>query len=433
MSLLGQKTLISRLIDIESVERLAREGLDPQVIPDERLRPLVDFAIGYYHQSGRTAVPTEEVMRLYFGDTLDDAEIDLGGYDETIDWAIDDLKAAWVHREASSFNKRFATDMAQVSITERIEVLNSAASELVQMSMRMESKEAAVDAREGMIDRLVAYAERADDVATGRVRGMRLGLPEIDSFIHGIHDGEMAVLAAPPKTGKSYMLDRCALMAWTAGGKPALFSLENSVEMTLDRIACLATGIDSKRFQDGQCTPEEIARVTAWVESSQSAENPLWVLSPEDGQRTPEALVRQAQMRGADSLLIDQLSWVEHPSPRGLSNTEQTSEKMRSLRTLISSGRHKLPCLLAHQINREGAKAAGALGYLNMWHLADSSEVERASDFVFGLYQSNDERAARAAKFQMLASRRTDLKHWLLTWNVNLGAVSVRTEIDLDM
>ena len=162
------------------------------------------------------------------------------------------------------------------------------------------------------------------------------------------------------------------------------------------------------------------------------SDTPLWVLQPEEGKRTPEALVQGAMLRGTDDLLIDQLSWVEHPDPGRMARHEVVRDILRSLRVMISTGRHRLPLLMAHQINREGAKAADKDGYLSMWQLAESSEVERAADWVFGLYQSVDERAAMMAKFQTLASRNEDNRHFSLLWRISQGVVNVRGPLELD-
>jgi len=113
------------------------------------------------------------------------------------------------------------------------------------------------------------------------------------------------------------------------------------------------------------------------------------------------------------------LTWVEHPDPRGLSAREIIRDVLRTFRVMISSGHtsQRLPLLLAHQINREGMKSVDTDGRLKMWHLAESSEVERVVDFAFGLYQGEAYREVNQTTLQMLAARRVDLKHWILRWN----------------
>jgi hypothetical protein len=104
---------------------------------------------------------------------------------------------------------------------------------------------------------------------------------------------------------------------------------------------------------------------------------------------------------------------------------------MHTLKAMVSTGRDRLPVLLAHQATREGLKLAQKLGRLELWHLAESSEVEKTADWVFALYQSQDQRKARLALLQTLAARREDLKHFLLQWEINTGTVIVRNEVEL--
>jgi len=233
-------------------------------------------------------------------------------------------------------------------------------------------------------------------------------------------------------THNSFLACRTALNAWNRGRVAVLYTLENSIEMTLNRIACMATGVDPHAWEKGECTDGEVERVLRWIAEMQDHEVPLHIVQPVEGRRTPEAIVMDSRMRGAEDVIVDQLTWVDHPDPKNKARHEVVRDLLRSFRNMVTDHRHKVPLMLIHQINREGEKAADKDGFLRMWHLAESSEVERAADWVFGLYQSRDERAALAMKFQTLASRRADLKHFLLTWRIWQGVVTVRQEIDLN-
>lgn len=90
-----------------------------------------------------------------------------------------------------------------------------------------------------------------------------------------------------------------------------------------------------------------------------------------------------------------------------------------------------MPAVVAHQINREGVKSAEKVGHLEMYHLAESSEVERTADFVLALWQSEGLKAAGRAYLQMLAARRVELVNWELIWRPWAGQVAVRGRIEL--
>ena len=100
--------------------------------------------------------------------------------------------------------------------------------------------------------------------------------------------------------------------------------------------------------------------------------------------------------------------------------------------TAEARGYH-LSLILAHQVNREGVKAAKKLGHLEMEHLAESSGIERAADWVLGLYQSQMDREARMTLLQILAARREDNEAWSLYWDLpESGASKVRSTVTFE-
>jgi replicative DNA helicase len=240
----------------------------------------------------------------------------------------------------------------------------------------------------------------------------------------------LCIIGAGPKTGKSFWLLWAAYCHWRAGGVPVLFTLENSVEMTLTRLACMACAIDSRRWDRGQCTPEEIQRVTEWVAYLLAHERPFHILQPEPGKRTVESMVRRARTLG-DSIFIDQLTFVEvSKGSERKARHEQIRDMLHELKALISSGK-RMPAILAHQINREGVKAAEKTGFVEMYHMAESSEVERTADWVFGLYQGTAMRDGLRAYIQILAARRADLLNWEAIWAPYVGRFEIRTTVTL--
>lgn len=430
MSALGEQVLIQRLTDDESMATLAREGLDPICVPTEELREIYEWAVEVYHRGGRIQAPSVAVLRQEWGDVLDDHEIDLEVEPEgTIEWAIDDLKGSYVYHQVASFNKRLASAMAEANTQERVEIIHDYSSELVALSTSMQSQESRVDMRESIDDRLQEYEKRKVD--KGYVYGMRFGLDQIDEYTRGIHPGELAVLAAGPKVGKSYLLAKVALSEWKAGRATSLYTLENSVEMTQDRIISLATGIEPRMWQQAECSEEELEKVHDFRRELKESDVPLGIFQPEPGRRTVEAIIRDAQMLETESLLIDQLTFLEVENERQARHL-QIRELTHKIKTMISTGRDRMPCLLAHQISREGVRQADKLGYLDMTHLAEGSEVERTADWAFGIHRSKAETSTLKAKFQTLAVRREDFRHFMLRWSVDTGHIWPLYEMDLE-
>ena len=430
MSNAAEIALLGALFDTDSLESLVKEGLTPECIPTDALRPVVDWAVARFFESGRTQAPSREALVSVWGQQLEDADVRIPAENEqvdTVEWAIDHLKSQYVHYTYQQWQKDAAIAMATASAPERMEILNEQVGLLMSLSLSLQPQHRSVDFADFFGQRLTDYEGRhSSEHAT---RGMTFGMPLVDAHTYGIHDGELAILAAPPKTGKSYFLDYTALQEARSGRVVALFTLENSIEMTTDRIICLALGIDSRDWQRGRCSAEDVERVR-WFQNDElpKLKDTLRIISPEPSRRTPQSIYREAQMIGAQSLIVDQLTFVEHATPGRKARHEIIRELMHDFKGLISTGRDQMPCLLAHQINREGVKAAEKTGKLEMWMLAEGSEVERAADWVFSLYQSTMQREVFQATLQILAARRESTTAWDLDWRTSSGIINAMRE-----
>jgi replicative DNA helicase len=231
-------------------------------------------------------------------------------------------------------------------------------------------------------------------------------------------------------THNSFMVARVALNEWRRGRKVALFTLENSIEMTTDRIACLALGVSQERFGKGELLPEEEETVAQWVQQTLLGSTSFHILSPDESQRSAEAIVTKARLLGVDSLIIDQLTFMTAKDTRA-GRYLQIREMMHDLKNLVATGYPRLPCLLAHQINREGWGKAAKDGYYTMEHMAEGSEVERTADWVFSIFQDDAHRQASSMLFQILAARRRSMNAWDLDWDIDAGVIEVQGERQL--
>lgn len=231
-------------------------------------------------------------------------------------------------------------------------------------------------------------------------------------------------------THNSWSLTWAAISNWRRGLETVLCTLENTVKMTEDRIACQICAVDYRAYQKGQASPAEIERIEDWLANEGAdMKDGLHILSPEPGRRTASALVRQAQSLGAKGLIIDQLSHVEHPAPARKSGPEKVRDIMMGFTSLITTGRQQMPLLIAHQFNREGVKHAKAHGTIEPEHLAEGSEVERSSSHVFGLLRSETEERVGRATAHLIACRRMDRKEWSLAFEPWYGIQQAREEI----
>jgi hypothetical protein len=64
-----------------------------------------------------------------------------------------------------------------------------------------------------------------------------------------------------------------------------------------------------------------------------------------------------------------------------------------------------------------------------MYHMSESSEVERTADWVCSLFRPTDAFVSNGALLQILAARREEIKNWELHWDVDGGYLSVAREV----
>ncbi len=436
----AEKSLFGMLTEVDSIETLVLEGFDPKFIPSAELRPIYEWVIHQYRQSGNMSAPTAIMFKeseypdnggKSMADVLEEYDINLDDTpDESVEWVIEELRARHLTKRSGEWTKSLAETITKAPTSDRPRLFTEKVSELVGISMEIQTRRNAVEIGTDAHDIMSEYEARK--ASLGQFDGMRLGLPDVDRHTNGLHPGELMVIGAPPKTGKSYMIDRVALEEFRAGRSVALNTLENSIEMTRNRIACLATGANPNRFEMGQCTNEEEAAVRAWIEDELiPADNQLWILSPNVGARTAEHIVMEAKARSCDTLLIDQLTFMEAAdtrAPRYL----QIREMTHSVKTMISTGSNRMPCLMTHQLTRDGIKTARKNGYLHMEDMAEGSEVERTADWVLSMWQSEDARQVNQFLLQILASRRRDILNWDIHWNVLTGDMHVIGETELE-
>lgn len=428
----SEDTLYSSLTDVDALEQIFQIGLNLKAIPTPPMRDVVQWALDYFDRSGQSKAPSREALMETWKEVIEDAEVMIADVDvqqDEITWAIDALHAHYALYEFQVWQKEAASALHESSTTDRLNVLELEVHKLNELVLSLRDKTQEVEGVDGFQRSLADYHRRAETAQTHR--GMAFGIEEIDEYTYGIHEGELAVLAAGPKTGKSVTLGYILLQEWKRGRRATYYTLENSVKMSYDRLVCIHLGVDHDRYRRGDCMPEEVDRVQTFVsERGEELRDFIRIVQPQRGNRTVQWITRHARSVGTESLLIDQLTFME-ASHRSLRGPDKITDIMHDLKDAIG-GRSPMPCLLAHQINREGMREAKKNGLLEMWMLAEGSEVERTSDWVFSLYASEDERRAQMIKWQTLATRRgSSNQSWRIAWRPWLNQVAVLDQIGL--
>jgi replicative DNA helicase len=419
------------LTDSDSMAYIVEANLPLDVLPTPELRPIYTYALDYYLGSHREKVVTMDALATYevsAGVTLlhllVDHEIALSPPDMPISDVVEKLKATHITKEFLMWQKAYAAKMSQAPMAERLGVAQEAAVSLVRLSSSLASTRAQVDARSALDRRLEAYQARA----AGYTSGALLGIPEIDQYFGGLQPGEVGLVGAFAKMGKSMFSDRMAWKEQARGRVVVLYTLENSVAMTLDRIACIAAMVNTSAWAQGQVSDEDYERVQKAAQAIATSDTPLHILQPSGEHRNVHAMVRQAQALDADVIIIDQLSHIRHPEPRAKPRSEIVRDIMQDLSLYAQDPRCPLPIWVFAQIGRRGQEDAEGRGYYAIDDFAESSETERSADIGFTIFQSGDRVRLDRALFQTLFARRVPVRWWEVEWRMNFAHIKVIQE-----
>jgi replicative DNA helicase len=427
MSALAQSVLIRLLSDEDAMRYLSRVGVEPiEVVPEVALRGVVEFALDYYRTS--RLAPTIAVLEEEFGDLLSDQEIDLNAQpEESAQWALSTLAQSYVRAQSVRLSVKMTTNVAEADGPDRVKVFQAAAAEIAAVAMSLQPRTTHVDMRETAAGMVSEYEARA--AAGNQIRGMAFGLPVVDEYTAGVHRGELALLAAGTGYGKSWFMDLVALSEWERHRVAGLITLENTIASTEMRLACIALHLSYTELLRGTMSAADLAMLKEWVHDVFiPSDTPLHIFCPDGAMRTPQSVVAQAKAYEVDSLIIDQLTFME------AARVGKHDRRDTVLRTIthdlhVLIGDAELPCLLAHQVNREGMEYADKHGMFLPRHMAEGAEVERTVDMLFGLYASDD--AAKAGRMTLFTAknRRGPLQDFDLIWQPGSGSFAAREVI----
>jgi replicative DNA helicase len=245
--------------------------------------------------------------------------------------------------------------------------------------------------------------------------GVTYGLDLLDLHTGGLIPGELAVIGARAKTGKTMLGLHAMAAAVRQGHRPLVFTLEMSLKEIRTRLAALFSGVSYDRLSHRHLSEEEKQKL--WEAREELRElGGIQIECPEEGDRTVESLLGRARQYGTDYLFIDQLSEMEAGvTVRSLK--EHHVAIMEALTTEISRPGKEIPTILAAQLRRNDE-------VITLESFSNATEVEAYADILFGLWRSRDMRNQSMMAFDILGSRRSDVANYLLNWEL-----SSRTDI----
>ena len=234
------------------------------------------------------------------------------------------------------------------------------------------------DVLEGAIERI----EEIENLGTG-LSGLPPYFTDLDNYLSGLQDGNLAVIASRPSMGKSSLALNIGTSVAKEGKVVAFFSLEMTKEELVQRVLFSEAKVTSGDARKGQLGPEKWSRV---VEAASKVNNlPLYfddapVITVTDIRAKSRRL---KSAKGLDLIIVDYLQLMQSTSRDN--RQQEIAEISRNLKNLARE--LKVPILALSQLNR--AAEAREDKRPRLGDLRESGAIEQDADIVMMLYRDD--------------------------------------------
>ena len=255
--------------------------------------------------------------------------------------------------------------------------------------------------------RWTRYQERKANPET--LLGYPTGFPTIDKVTNGLQNGQLIVITATPKTGKSTVALQVALnIHENSQVVPMFYSFEMSNREQEDRFDAMKARISYQRFITGTNTPEEEARYYRVVNQGLRRRKGFWLVDSASG-ATLSGVVAKLQQHRPSILFIDGM-YLMIDEQTGEANTPQALTNLtRGFKRLAQ--KFNIPIVITTQSldwkKSKGKLSANSIGY--------SSSFFQDADVLFGL-EKPEEEIDETRVLSILASRNSGPGSTFLTW-----------------
>ncbi len=241
------------------------------------------------------------------------------------------------------------------------------------------------------------------------ITGLETGFIDFDRLSTGFQGGELIIMAARPGMGKTALaLNMATYAASTTKKAVAIFNLEMSADMLVNRMISSVGQIDGYKLQTGQMQEKDWKRYNEAL--SQLAETNIYI---EDNTGITISEIRAKCRRLASSkeglgfVVIDYLQLVTTGNKRVESRQVEVSEISRSLKTMALE--LNVPVLALAQLSRSAEKRESNEPMLA--DLRESGSLEQDADMVLFINRKDYYDKNKDAKSRIVPAELVIAKH----------------------
>lgn len=392
-----ERRLLAKLTTPEDISLTYDVGVRSTQFEEPISQAIFNFVIDYWNTSQMKSAPTPWALSQEFPGYTPLVDVN-----EETEYLAEKLRLRYVSNQLQDLMRRSATE----SVADPHGALKMLRDGSHSVSEAVSSRRLRTNMADTVSARRERYSQR-ENYPQGL--GVPYGLDLLDIHTGGLLPGELCVVGAVAKTGKSMMgLHACA-QAVRQGYKPLIYTLEMSLKECEDRLDCMFSGVSYDRLMHGRLSPTEILTLHQAQEELASLGG-IQIERPEEGDRTVASLLARARQYGTDYLFIDQLPQLE-VGHKTQSLKEHHATCVKQLKNALTKAGSEIPCLLAAQLKRGEDE-------ITMQSFSNATEIEQTVDIALGLYRNEHLRRNGLMQLEILGSRRSDTKKYHLEWEL---------------
>ncbi len=216
------------------------------------------------------------------------------------------------------------------------------------------------------------------------VTGLPSGFIDLDKYTAGFHPSDLVIIAGRPSMGKTSFALNIAQHVGLAEHKPvAVFSLEMSKELLVQRLLCSEAQVDAQKVRRGITNAKDIERLTN--AATLLSEAPLYIDdTPAISTLDMRARARRLKSEYDVALIIIDYLQLARCSERSENRQQEISSISRSLKALAKE--LSVPVIALSQLSR-AVEARGGDRRPMLSDLRESGAIEQDADLVLFMYR----------------------------------------------
>lgn len=231
-----------------------------------------------------------------------------------------------------------------------------------------------------------AYDEMVQNSLTkGTVTGVPTGFNHMDNLTGGLHGGELIIVAGRPGMGKSSFAVNIAEHAAVKENIPvAIFNLEMSKSMIVNRIICSQALVDSQSVRKGDFQPEDWLQICSVIDKLSAS--PIYI-DDSSSITVSEIKAKCRRLKQTKNLGLVVIDYLQLMQGGGKSDNRQQeiSNISRSLKVLAKE--LDIPVIALSQLSRSSEARGDKRPMLS--DLRESGAIEQDADLVIFLYRDD--------------------------------------------